>query len=83
MYDHDKPSSQPVSAPKEMFRKSKDHVSDDGAILFGFDIVRITTSLLLSMAQNGDSCQNSETTVPDCGGGEVYLRFYRMVLCRI
>lgn len=31
MYDHDKPSSQPESTPKEMFRKSKDHVSDDGA----------------------------------------------------
>lgn len=50
---------------------------------FDLDIVRIATSLRLSMAQNCDSCQNSETTVPDCGRGEVYLRSYRKVLFRI
>ena len=32
-----------------------------------FDFIQSMASLSLSMAQNGDSCQNSETTVPDCG----------------
>lgn len=48
-----------------------------------FDFIQSVASSSLNVAQNDDSCQNSETTVPDCGRGEVYLRFYRMVLFRI
>ena len=55
-------------------------LAQDKFFFFDFDFIRSVTSLSLNMAQNGDSCQNSGTTVPVCGRGEVYLRFYLMVL---
>lgn len=65
--------------------KCLDHIALDHVqnTRLDFDFTQSVASLSLSMAQNGDSCQNSETTVSDCGRGEMCLRFYRMVLFRI